>query len=669
MIYHYNKGTMATTYDSQLGTDSTPPKISRENDMKSMIYCRGKYYPKNVLFILGNANTRILAKITQKRLERDGYQSPMKLKSPAKPDKMNGQYVQFEDVNFSKLSGDIPKRNGKQYVDSGSDNSRSPSPDKSAHSRKEIFSLCDKGIKSDNWAEVTPELIAEHVAGRLRCCIILDALCGVGGNTIQFAKKCNFVIAIDIEPVKTDYARHNAELYNVTDKIDFFAADFLKVKNLNADVVFIAPSDVNPENEDFSIFKHLVPNMVDVTGKALEISYCLAFQLPKTIDVEELPALFNESFNKHETYSKRFCIEIEEIYVNDELECYMVYFGNSSSIQEEEEYEKMYQFICDNELPDWSNKYPIATVRNIIQRVGLHKSLKYLFNLSVLLCNQEKFNESLFDTFLVLITTENIMTNEEIQRLNTQEIFRRQLNVQTLAPSQKPFFSENKEKSESKINGTAEKMEPSSPDKYYKKTQHDLDQRAQLNGIGKMTTNSSDKLSNANNKGDHPITSPQSDLSKSNRNSEMFKKNSLDAYSDLALSSYSVASGLFRDSYSEDLLSPTSPNGQLFHEFNSGDKVNEEYQMKFDDKPKQVKPKKGKKKKEGSESLKSKRKHSENDNKTSELTKELSAESVGGYSTNPFSKSVTVESKMAECLNNNIKEDGNNDYSEKIRKV
>lgn len=54
---------------------------------------------------------------------------------------------------------------------------------------------------AEGWFSVTPEKIAEHIAGRVsqsfNCDIIVDAFCGVGGNTIQFAltgKRGNVVI-------------------------------------------------------------------------------------------------------------------------------------------------------------------------------------------------------------------------------------------------------------------------------------------------------------------------------------------------------------------------------------------------------------------------------------------------------------------------------------------
>ena len=53
--------------------------------------------------------------------------------------------------------------------------------------RYQLFSRFDEGAKLDEeaWFSTTPELIAEYLAKRLGSGVILDAFCGVGGNTIQ----------------------------------------------------------------------------------------------------------------------------------------------------------------------------------------------------------------------------------------------------------------------------------------------------------------------------------------------------------------------------------------------------------------------------------------------------------------------------------------------------
>lgn len=58
--------------------------------------------------------------------------------------------------------------------------------------RKRYFSLYDEGclLDEEGWYSVTPERVADNIAERCRCDVILDAFCGVGGNAIAFAKTC-----------------------------------------------------------------------------------------------------------------------------------------------------------------------------------------------------------------------------------------------------------------------------------------------------------------------------------------------------------------------------------------------------------------------------------------------------------------------------------------------
>ncbi|KAH9472098.1 hypothetical protein Pst134EA_002724 [Puccinia striiformis f. sp. tritici] len=115
--------------------------------------------------------------------------------------------------------------------------------------RKRLFSRFDEGIKMDkqSWYSVTPELIAQQIAARSKCKLIVDGFCGAGGNTIQFAMTCDKgkqpppthhppphktnvddlpVIAIDNDPNKIKLAINNARVYGVLDKIQFICTDF-----------------------------------------------------------------------------------------------------------------------------------------------------------------------------------------------------------------------------------------------------------------------------------------------------------------------------------------------------------------------------------------------------------------------------------------------------------
>merc|ERR1711976_895969 len=91
------------------------------------------------------------------------------------------------------------------------------------YQRHRLFSKYDEGIQIDSpesWFSITPEKIAMHLAERCKCDVIVDAFCGVGGNTIQFAKTCQKVIAIDIDPKKIEAAKINARVYGVEDRIE-----------------------------------------------------------------------------------------------------------------------------------------------------------------------------------------------------------------------------------------------------------------------------------------------------------------------------------------------------------------------------------------------------------------------------------------------------------------
>lgn len=71
--------------------------------------------------------------------------------------------------------------------------------------------------------------IAQHVADAAPSnkAIIIDAFCGVGGNTIAFALsgKWKRVYAIEKDAATLACAKHNAEIYGVADKITWFHGD------------------------------------------------------------------------------------------------------------------------------------------------------------------------------------------------------------------------------------------------------------------------------------------------------------------------------------------------------------------------------------------------------------------------------------------------------------
>jgi len=163
--------------------------------------------------------------------------------------------------------------------------------------RYQLFSKYDEGIRLDeeSWYSVTPEKIAEQVAQKCRCDIVLDAFCGVGGNAIQFALTCGRVIAVDIDKDKIAMARHNSRVYGVEHKIDFIVGDFFQVvPYIKADVVFLSPPWGGPKyvNQEVFDLKKMGAlgsiNGLHVFDVARSITENIAYFVPRNSNREQL---------------------------------------------------------------------------------------------------------------------------------------------------------------------------------------------------------------------------------------------------------------------------------------------------------------------------------------------------------------------------------------------
>ena len=193
--------------------------------------------------------------------------------------------------------------------------------------RYQLFSKYDDGIKLDeeSWYSVTPEKIAEHVAQRCQCDIVLDGFCGVGGNAIQFALTCRRVIAVDIDKDKIAMARHNARVYGVEHKIDFIVGDFFQVApNIKADVVFLSPPWGGPayvNQEVFDLKKMGTLGTIDglhVFNIARLVSENIAFFVPRNSDKEQLRQLAGPGG----------CVRVEKNQLNHKIKTITAYYGD-----------------------------------------------------------------------------------------------------------------------------------------------------------------------------------------------------------------------------------------------------------------------------------------------------------------------------------------------------
>mmetsp|Transcript_11360 Transcript_11360/g.22202 ORF Transcript_11360/g.22202 Transcript_11360/m.22202 type:complete len:480 (+) Transcript_11360:63-1502(+) len=180
--------------------------------------------------------------------------------------------------------------------------------------RYRLFSRFDDGVQLDeeSWYSVTPEAIAEHIAERCRCEVIVDAFAGAGGNAIQFAFTCERVIAIEIDRAKLEMARHNARVYGVDDRIEFIHGDALQIlhmlerENVPVDAIFISPPWGGPtyQNVDSFLLEHIQVGKYDGAGlyhAAARVTPNVAMFVPRNTALEEC-ILFetdNVEFEQH----------------------------------------------------------------------------------------------------------------------------------------------------------------------------------------------------------------------------------------------------------------------------------------------------------------------------------------------------------------------------------
>lgn len=163
------------------------------------------------------------------------------------------------------------------------------------YKRFSLFSKFDLGIKLDreSWFSVTPEKVALHTAERCRCDVIIDAFCGAGGNSIQFALTCEKVFAIDIDPRKIEMAKHNAIVYGVADRIEFIVGDYLSLADsLKADVVFLSPPWGGPtylKEDVFNLEQSLLPVPAsELLTKTKQITDNIAIYLPRNSNTQQV---------------------------------------------------------------------------------------------------------------------------------------------------------------------------------------------------------------------------------------------------------------------------------------------------------------------------------------------------------------------------------------------
>ncbi len=156
----------------------------------------------------------------------------------------------------------------------------------------------------------TPIEVASYRADRLMCDTLLEIGCGVGFQTLAFAKVCKKVIAVDIDKTRIDRAKWNLAKYGIKN-VEFHAKDALDkefIKSLpKINVIFCDPS--RPPSEEERKAASLSPTIEEIQQAYKNVKE-LAYEVPPFL--KELP----------EDAEKEF------LTLNGALNRLTLYFGN-----------------------------------------------------------------------------------------------------------------------------------------------------------------------------------------------------------------------------------------------------------------------------------------------------------------------------------------------------
>ncbi|XP_037132376.1 trimethylguanosine synthase isoform X2 [Syngnathus acus] len=296
-------------------SEEEPPTSSDKNDVSSENVAHGSH----TSFEEESPNFPDFEKKDIEREESTRQLECLEVPDFLLPDKPPG--------NVAKKPKKMNKRWRKQKIPA--DMASEPGLAKYWAQRYRLFSRFDEGIKLDRegWFSVTPEKIAEHIALRVESSfsntqLIIDAFCGVGGNAIQFALAGKRVLAVDIDPVRLDLARHNATVYGVAHQIEFIQGDFLQLApRLCGDVVFLSPPWGGPDYltaEVFDIKTMMEPDGFQIFHLAKQISDNIVYFLPRNADMDQIVSLAGPGGK----------VEVEQNILNNKLKTLTAYFGS-----------------------------------------------------------------------------------------------------------------------------------------------------------------------------------------------------------------------------------------------------------------------------------------------------------------------------------------------------
>ncbi len=137
------------------------------------------------------------------------------------------------------------------------------------------------------WA--TPEVAAEHCAGRMECERIVDLACGQGGQIIAFSSRCSEVVAIDRDPVNLFMAHLNCIAVGA-DNVDLICGDSLSegVSDRVGDVDHAFCDPARPPGSEERRFSELLPDPREVIERYSDRVKGFCFEVPPYLSLDKI---------------------------------------------------------------------------------------------------------------------------------------------------------------------------------------------------------------------------------------------------------------------------------------------------------------------------------------------------------------------------------------------
>lgn len=281
--------------------------------------------------------------------------------------------------------------------------------------RLELFSKFDEGVKVDvgSWTECVMERIAKCISKRCKNVKVLDAFCGVGGTAIQLARHCR-VLALDLDPVKVEYAKHNANVYGVAEKMTFLQGDFMALSSqLRTDVVFLDLPRSQTNGSLFEIFAS--PPLLSVLEQAQHCAPTILLYLPKEVSIDEVAELVKDSTDFE------CAVELEVYHHSGDVQGICAVIGASASLPQKDILRLVASRLNIRDSKEMNLLESVITIAGLRKTVDLLSTLEAQRSVASSRSSLDEHGVSKASAFFALAEDDPGVAWESIMRKSSEE--------------------------------------------------------------------------------------------------------------------------------------------------------------------------------------------------------------------------------------------------------